>query len=407
MLGGLGGQLTVTAVMLHMYALTSSTLAVAMIAFAGLVPMIFAGLYGGMLSDYFDRRRVALISATITWIATVSLATVAWTGHVNEAWLYGLSIVISCSNSVVSAAKTAMTPKLVGPELIAPAAALNGISIGIMVMAGPAAGGALVALLGYPLTYTIDVLLMLSLFLGLWTLPRLLPGGVTTRPGLESLRDGLRFLRTAPNLRAQFFLDIIAMVFGSPVAIFPAVGVVLLGGGEITTGILTAAVAIGTFLSSLVSGRLSGITRHGIAITRAVQAFGLATMLFGLALLGAHLGWFAPETVDATHPNVVMIVAACIALALTGASDNISSIFRSTMMQQATPDVYRGRLQGIFMTVVTSGPRLGALYFGVLASLFTLWVPAVAGGLMIMAIAGVLLRLRPGFGAYDSRHPQP
>lgn len=406
-LGGLGGQLTVTAVMLHMYELTGSTLAVAMIAVAGLMPMIAAGLCGGTLADHFDRRTVALSGAVVTWVTTATLAVTAWTGNMNEWWLYALSIVISCANTVVGTSKSAMTPRLVGDDLISAAAALNGISVGLMVMAGPAAGGVLVALFGYPVTYLLDAVLMLSLFLGLWTLPPHRPTGSKNRAHAGSFRDGLRFLKKAPNLRTQFVLDILAMIFGHPTAILPAVGVLILGGGAITVGILTAAVAAGAFISGLFSGRITGYPRHGLAIVRSIQAFGAAITFFGLTLLGAQLEWFGIAPADEVHPNIVMVAFACLFLTAAGAADNISSIYRTTMLLQATPDDYRGRLQGIFTTVVTGGPRLGALYYGLLASVAALWVPPVAGGLAVLGIAGLLLRMIPAFHHYDARNPQP
>ncbi|MGP0225250.1 MFS transporter [Paenarthrobacter sp. NCHU4564] len=406
-LGGLGGQLTVTAVMLHMFDITGSTLAVAMIAVAGLLPMIVAGLYGGMLSDRFDRRSVALSAALVTWVTTVVLAVVAWTGNVTEWWLYALSIVISAANSVVGTSKSSMTPRLVGDDLISAAAALNGISVGIMVMAGPAAGGLLVAFVGYPMTYMLDAVLMLSLFLGLWTLPRLRPAGSTGTHRAGTLGDGLRFLKSAPNLRTQFLLDIAAMVFGHPTAILPAVGVFILGGGAITTGLLTAAVAVGAFASGLFSGRIGGYPRHGLGIVRSVQAFGAATVLFGLTLFVAQLGWLQSSPVDEAHPNVTLLIVACFTLILAGAADNVSSIFRTTMLLQATPDAYRGRLQGVFTVVVTGGPRVGALYYGVFASFVALWVPAVVGGLAIIGIAAATLKYLPAFRQYDSRDPRP
>jgi MFS family permease len=405
LLGGLGAQLTVTAVMLHMFALTGSTFAVSMIAVAGLLPMIVAGLYGGMLADHFDRRLVALVAATIGWTATVLLAVLAWTGHVNEWWLYALSIINSSASTVAGATKAAMTPKLVGRHLIAAAAALTGITSGIMVMAGPALGGILVAAFSYPITYTIDAVLTLSLFLGLATLPRLAPEGQTDRPGLKSIVDGLAFLKVAPNIRMQFILDVIAMTFGQPIALFPALGVVLLGGGEVTSGILMAAIAVGVLVSSLFSGRVGSVRRQGIGIARAIQAFGLATGLFGLVLLAGALGWSA-GSVDATHPDLLLIVLACVCLALTGAADNISAIFRQTMLQSAVPDAVRGRLQGIFMVVVAGGPRIGALFTGTLSAI-ALWFPPLAGGVAIVVIVGVILRFATRFRAYDAEHPLP
>ncbi|HYP73138.1 MAG TPA: MFS transporter, partial [Microbacterium sp.] len=205
-LAGLGGQLTIVAIMLHMYELTGSTFAVSMVAVAGLVPMVVAGLYGGMLADAFDRRKVALIAASVTWGSTLVLALLAWGGLETVAWLYALSVVNAAANSIVSATRQAIVPRLLPRGLLPAASALNGITMGIMVMGGPALAGVLVAFTGYAWTYSIDVVLMLANFLGLWTLPRILPEGTIVRPGLESLRDGWRFLKRAGNIRLQFIL---------------------------------------------------------------------------------------------------------------------------------------------------------------------------------------------------------
>lgn len=402
-LAGLGGQLTLVTVMLHMFELTSSTFAVSMVAVAGLVPMIIAGLYGGMLADAFDRRLVALIAAVITFASTILLATVTWAHWETIWWLYALSIVNAAANSVGMATRSAITPRLLPRELLAAASALNGITIGMMVMVGPALAGILVATTGYGWTYTIDVVLMLAMFMGLWTLPRLRPEGIIVRPGLESLIDGWRFLKRAGNIRTQYVLDIIAMTFGNPVALYPALGTVLLGGGAVTTGALTAAIAAGTFLSSLFSGRVVRYRWHGLGIQRAIQTYGASILVFGgILLLGV---WMPP--VNETTVNLGLIIAACIALAASGASDNISSIYRSTMMQASVPDSIRGRLQGIFIIVVTGGPRVGALYVGVLSMMTALWFPPLLGGFIVIALVSLAVRLTPRFRSYDAENPVP
>ncbi|MFJ2533475.1 MFS transporter [Microbacterium maritypicum] len=402
-LAGIGGQLTIVTVMLHVFALTQNTFAVSMIAVAGLVPMILAGLYGGMLADAFDRRRVALIAATITFASTALLAALTWTGMETIWWLYVLSMINSAANSVGMATRTAIVPRLIPRDKLAAASALNGVAFGLTVMAGPALAGLLVALTGYGWTYTIDVVLMLSMFLGLWTLPSLRPEGAVVRPGLESLVDGWRFLRKAGNIRMQYIIDIIAMTFGQPLVLFPALGTVLLGGGALTTGILTAAVAVGTFASSLFSGRVVQYRWHGRGIARAVQAYGASILLFGLVLL---IGAFSAPASE-TAPHVALIVAACVALALSGASDNVSSIYRNTMMQAAVPDAMRGRLQGLFIVVVAGGPRVGALYAGTLATLTTLWFPPLLGGVLVIALVAMLARRSRRFRDYDAENPEP
>jgi MFS family permease len=224
---------------------------------------------------------------------------------------------------------------------------------------------------------------------------------------LESLRDGWRFLRRAANIRLQFILDIVAMTFGQPLALFPAVGAVLLGGGPITTGALTAAIAAGAFLSSLFSGPVGRVRRHGLGIERSILVYGAAIGAFGLVLLAASWGWFAPAVVDVDSANIALIIAGSLTLAVAGAADNISAIFRSTMIQAAVPDAIRGRLQGLFIVVVAGGPRIGSLYAGTLATLVALWFPPLLGGVVILCLVAFLVRLSPGFRAYDAQNPVP
>jgi MFS family permease len=140
---------------------------------------------------------------------------------------------------------------------------------------------------------------------------------------------------------------------------------------------------------------------------RSIQVFGVFTALFGLTLLAARLGWLTPRIVDERHPSLLLIVLACVFLAGAGAADNISSIFRQTMLQVAVPDDFRGRLQGVYIVVVTGGPRLGAMYYGVLATLFAHWVPPVAGGMIIVGVVAMLFRSSTSLRAYDALDPKP
>jgi hypothetical protein len=186
-------------------------------------------------------------------------------------------------------------------------------------------------------------------------------------------------------------------------ALYPALGTVLLGGGAVTTGALTAAVAAGTFLSSLFSGRVVRYRWHGRGIQRAIQVYGASILAFGAILV---IGVWMPPA-NETTVNLGLIIAACVALAASGAADNVSSIYRSTMMQASVPDSIRGRLQGIFIIVVTGGPRVGALYAGALATVVTLWFPPLLGGFIVIALVALLVRLTPGFRDYDAENPAP
>ncbi|PPI01742.1 MFS transporter [Rathayibacter sp. AY1B7] len=399
-ISGIGGQMTIVAVGLHIYELTGSTLAVALVGVVALVPTVIAGLYGGMLADAFDRRLVLLLAAVVAWGSTAGIAALAWLGAETPLSLYVLTAVNAVATTVIVTTRMTLAPRLLRTELVPAAAALGGIASGVEVTVGPALAGVLVASSGFAITYTIDVVLFLAAFLGIAGLPALVPEGERQRPGLESLRYGLGFLKGAPNIRMSFLVDIVAMTFGQPRVIFPAAAAVLLGGGAVTVGALTAAFAIGALISGVFSGRLTGVRRQGLAIGRSIQVYGAFVVAFGAVLLGAALVQH-----DASAPNAGLIALAAVALAGAGASDNVSSIFRQTMLQTAVPDNMRGRLQGVFIVAVTGGPRVGDLYTGLLASLALLWLPPLAGGLAIIAILAAVLRLRPGFRAYDALHP--
>ncbi|MWV60265.1 MFS transporter [Rathayibacter sp. VKM Ac-2754] len=399
-ISGIGGQMTIVAVGLHIYELTGSTLAVAMVGVVALVPTVLAGLYGGMLADAFDRRLVLLISAIVAWGSTAGIAALAWLGAESPPSLYLLTALNAVATTVIVATRMTLAPRLLRSDLVPAAAALGGIASGVEVTVGPALAGVLVASSGFAVTYTIDVVLFLAAFLGIAGLPSLVPEGERQRPGLESLRFGMRFLRGAPNIRMSFVVDIVAMTFGQPRVVFPAAAALLLGGGAVTVGVLTAAFAIGALLSGVFSGRLTGVRRQGLAIGRSIQVYGGFIVAFGAVLLVAAL-----VEHDASAPNLPLVIAASVALAGAGAADNVSSIFRQTMLQTAVPDNMRGRLQGVFIVVVTGGPRVGDLYTGLLASLALLWLPPLAGGLAIIAILGVVLRTRRAFREYDALHP--
>lgn len=406
-ISGIGGQLTIVAVGLQIYDLTHSTLAVSLVAAFALVPMIIFGLYGGMLADAFDRRLLLVIAAFVAWGSTITLVILAVTG-VETVWpFYLITTFNAVAATVIQTVRSAVTPRLLPPRLLPAAAALGGIGIGVQLTVGPALAGVLVASVGFGWTYCVDVVLFLSAFVGIFSLPKLAPVGDVQRPGLASLRYGLDFLKRAPNIRVSFVADIIAMTFGQPRVLFPAVGALVLGGGAITVGILTAAGAVGALLSSLFSGGLGAVRWHGRAIRLAIVVYGGFIAAFGALIAIMELGLRPAVTPSIAHASLPGIVIAGLLLAGAGASDNISAIFRSTILQTAVPDNMRGRLQGIYTVVVTGGPRIGDIYVGVIASVGALWLPPLLGGVLIVVLLATLVRAQRGFLAYDAHHPTP
>ncbi len=416
-ISGVGAYLTIVAVGLQVYDITSSTLAVSLVGGIGLIPMVVAGLWGGMIADAFDRKRVLLVSALIGWTSVIGLALLAWydtalpAGEVPVWPLYLLATLSSVTSTVQSTTRASVIPRLLPGHLVPAASALSGISFGVQLTLGPALAGVLVAAVGYGWTYLVDVVLFATMFLGIITLPRMAPSEGVERPGWKSLKQGVEFLRNAPNIRMSFVVDIVAMTFGRPHVLFPALGVLVLGGGPITVGILTAASAVGTFFASLFSGPVGHVHRHGVAVGRAITVYGGFVLLLGLTVLGTEVGlangWVAEVGATFSEVNPIALGIAAFAMFGMGASDEISAIFRSTMLLMAAPDGMRGRLQGIFTIVVTGGPRIGDLYIGVFATAVALWFPPVLGGILIIGLIAVLVRVQRGFRDYDARQPIP
>lgn len=380
---------------------------VSLIAWFALGPMVAAGLYGGAIADRFDRRTVALTASGAAWLATIALASIAWAGT-SAVWPFYVSTTVQAvAATVASATRQAITPRLLTLDLLPKAAALMGISMGLMVTVGPGLAGVLVARVGYAWTYTVDVLLFVAGLFGLWTLPRIRPeGGRPVVGGFRSVRDGLEHLRRAPVVRMSFVVDIIAMTFGQPMVLFPAVGAVVIGGGSVTAGFLLASFAVGGIVSSIGSGRLTGLRWQGRAIRVAIVCYGLAIVALGVVLAVVMLGGHAVSSSDFADVNRPALAAAAIALAVAGGSDNVSAIFRQAILQSAVPDHLRGRTQGVFTVVVTGGPRLGQMFAGTLATLTATWVPLVVGGILVVLLVMVVVARVPSFRDYDALdHP--
>lgn len=411
-ISGVGYWVTTVAVGLFVFDITGDTFAVALVGGIALLPMIVAGIWGGMLADAFDRRRVLMLSSIVAWIAIIGIVVLAVVDEFAvgrpEVWpLYVLTTLNAAAATISNATRSSVTPRIVPEDMVSRANALGGIAFGVQMTLGPALAGVLVATIGFPLTFAVDAVLFTAGFLGVLGLPRLPPLSDTHKPGWASLRDGWRFLTRAPNIRMSFIVDIVAMSLGRPYVLLPAIGAAVLGGGAVTVGILTASAAVGTFLAGLFSGPVAHVRRYGVAIARAIMVFGAFTALFGVVVAVAATGWFGLVGPDWSQVNLPMLLLATLALVGTGAADQVSAIFRSTMLLTAVPDEMRGRLQGVFIVVVTGGPRVGDMFAGGLAVLTTLWLPPLAGGLAIVAIIAVLVRVQSTFRHYDARAPQP
>jgi MFS family permease len=365
----LGSQITVVAVPLQIYLLTHSSLAVGLAGLAQLGPLLACSLVGGAVVDAVDRRTLMIWVQLARGALSAGLAVNALAPRPALWPLYALTAVGAGLSAFDGPARMAAVPALVRRELVPAAAALHQILTQVGSVAGPAAAGLIVARASFSTAYTIDLATFTGAAVLALALRRLPPGAGGTRAGMASIWEGLRFLRGRPALQGNFVIDLNAMVFGMPRALFPALGTGLFGGGPATVGLLYAAPGAGALVGALLAGWVGSVRRQGRAVLVAVVAGGLAITVFGLA------AW---------------LPLALVLLAVAGAADVFSAVFRNTILQLTVPDGLRGRLSAIHIAVVTGGPRLGDAEAGAVAALAGPQFSVVSGGLACLAGAALI-----------------
>jgi len=379
----LGGMIGTVAIPYQMYSLTHSTLAVGLLGLAALVPLLVVPLVGGAIADAGDRRAVLLrTEAGMVVVTSLFLAN----SLLEHPQVWALYVLEAAAVSVFSLGRPAMaslTPRLVPEEQIAAASSVQSIYESFAAVAGPAAGGILIAAVGISGAFAIDLATYAASIVALAKLPHIPPSEEAERVSVRSIVDGFRYVLRNQPLIGIFAVDTSAMVFGMPSALFPAYAEHF-GGGASTLGYLYAAPYAGALVGSLLSGWTSHVHRFGIAITISACLWGAAIVGFGLA---SSLG------------------LALVFLAFAGGADFYSAVLRGTMLMRATPDHLRGRLSGIEFMQVAGAPNLGNLESGVVASVFSLRTAVVSGGVLCIAGCALVALLLPKFLRYDVRHP--
>ena len=376
----IGSMLTQVAVPVQVYELTRSSLYVGYVGLAGLLPIVVFGLYGGAIADAVDRRVLYLWSSLGGWAVTLALLVQTLLDARNVWLILALVAVQSGMFAVASSARGAIIPRIVPTELVPSANTLNFTVGNVGQVVGPLIAGVLVSLNhGFAYAYATDAILFTAALFSALRLPALPPQGAPRRADLRAVAEGLRFIVVRPVLVMSFAVDIAAMVLAMPRSLFPAVADDRFGGN---VGPLYAAVAIGAVVAGLSSGWIGRVRRQGRALVYAIAGWGAAVALSGLA----HQLW--------------LVVAL---LALAGAFDLVSAVYRQTILQTYAPDEMRGRMQGVFIAVVAGGPRLGDVRAGTTAAFTDPTVSWVAGGvacILVVVVAGLLVR---PFWRYDTR----
>jgi len=364
----------------QMYQLTKSTLAVGLLGVAEFVPILLMAFVGGAFADYVDRRRMVRTTEVLLAVGCVVLILNSLLPRPRAWILFVCAAAFAALNGLQRPSLEALAPRLVPAELLPASSALNFLGRNMGSVIGPAVGGLLAATLGPVLAYSIDLVTFLVSVVALCMMRAVPPPQGAERPSLRSIIDGIRYAKSRPELMGTYLVDINAMFFGMPMALFPAISTKF---GGASVGLLYAAPSVGAILATLSSGWTVRVHRHGLAVVIAAGVWGVSIICFGFA----ESLWLA----------LLCLVAA-------GAADMVSGIFRSVIWNQTIPDHLRGRLAGIEMVSYTTGPLLGNAESGLVASLVSVRFSVVSGGILCVLGTGVLALLLPAFVRYDGRN---
>lgn len=388
----IGAQLTVVAVPAQIYAITGSSAYVGLSGLFGLVPLVIFGLYGGSIADAFDKRKV-LITTTFGMILTTALFLLLSALDNENVWLLlGVFSLQQAFFAVNQPTRTAVFRSILPTGLLPAGASLNMMLMQAGAIIGPLLAGAMIPLIGYTWLYLLDVLFLLPTLIAVVKLPSLLPTGEVMKAGLRSVVDGLRYLFTQPVLMVAMLLDLIAMVFGMPRALYPEIAAVDFGGaaeGGTMLALLYSSMAAGAVLGGLLSGWVSRVVRQGAAVYVCIIAWGVAVMGAGLGVL------LSPGAVTTWAWFVILMLVA------GGAVDMFSASLRTAILQQSAQEHVQGRIQGIYIVIVVGGPRLAdVLHGGLAGTLGTGWTTFL-GGAAVVVLTLLCVVAVPAFRRYE------
>ena len=387
--GGIGNQVTRIALPFQVYVLTGSTLAIAALTLCQLVPILVVSLGAGSLADAVDRRKVILATQVGQALCSVALVALALQADPPLIAIFAVALIAAALTSTEQPARSSAVPRLVPEQRLPAAIALGQLNFQIASVVGPAIGGILIATVGIAGAYAVDVLTFTASILAALAIAPIPPIGNGLRPGLGAIREGLAFAARRRVILSTFAIDLEAMIFGMPQSLFPVLALDVFKVGPTGFGLLEAAPAVGALLGALLSGWVVRIRRLGWSVIVAVTIWGAAITAFGLATFSA---------------SAVAFVLAIVFLAIAGAADVLSAVFRSTIVQLATPDELRGRISSLYMMVVTSGPRLGDIEAAAAASVIGAQLSALSGGVLCLLGVFAVARLFPELGAHESAH---
>jgi MFS family permease len=375
-----GSMVTYVAIPYQVYSLTGSSLLVGLLGLAELAPLLVTALVGGALADAVDRRRMVRFAELGLSLAAGALLLNALLPEPQVWLLFVVASVMAGLDGIQRPSLDALTPRLVERHELPAASALDSFRGNIGMIAGPAVAGVVIATGGLAVTYAIDVGTFVF-SLAMLTLMRAVPPPPEAEPpSIRRIVEGLRYAKSRDELVGTYAVDLVAMFFGMPLALFPAFADDL--GGASALGLLYAAPSVGSLLATLTSGWAARVHRHGLAVVFAAAAWGV-----GITVLG-----FASS-----------LWLALAALVFGGAADMISGIFRATIWNQTIPDHLRGRLAGIEQLSYSTGPLLGNVESGVVAALAGVRASIVSGGVLCVVGVAIAALALPGLRTYYAR----
>ncbi|HEY2704797.1 MAG TPA: MFS transporter [Candidatus Dormibacteraeota bacterium] len=377
----MGRQITAVAVPYQVYQLTGSTLAVGLLGLVQVVPLIVFSLIGGAVADAMDRRRLLLVSNSLLALCSLLYVAGAVHGHPPLAALYAVGGVAAGLSAFDQPARSATVPNLVPRDQLAAAVALMFGLFQAALIVGPAVGGLIIGRWGLGAAYLVDVLSFGAAITAVALIGPQPPGQEHREPPLRAIRSGLAFARRQPVVLAGFAIDLDAMIFGMPRALFPALAATAFHTGPSGLGLLYAAPGVGAVAAILVTGWLGRVRRLGRVVIGAVAIWGLAIAGFGL---------------------VGSLPVALALLAAAGGADSISAVCRSTMLQTLTPDHLRGRMSATYSMVVMGGPYAGDVEAGAVAAAWGPRISVVSGGLLCLVGAGLVAATLPALYRYSA-----
>jgi MFS family permease len=385
LINNLGRQVTVVALPYQLYVLTGSPLSIGALAIVQLVPLIAFSMAGGAMADVMDRRRLLLATQFALGGMSTLLAILALIPSPPIVLIYVVAFFAAAVGAVDQPARTSATPRLVPREDLPGAIALNHLGGELSSVLGPALGGLLIAAAGLAAAYALDVLTFGAAIVALLMMRPMPPAANAARAGLRSIVEGLSFARRRPVILGTFVVDLDAMIFGMPAALFPILALDVFHAGPEGLGLLNAAPAVGAVLGSILSGRVSSVRFQGRAVLASVFVWGAAITAFGLVTFSLPL--------------------ALVCLAVAGGADVFSAVFRGTILQLAVPDHLRGRLSALHLTVVVGGPRIGGMESTAVAAITNAPFSVVSGGLLCLAGLALVAWRFPQLARYDAHAP--